>query len=230
MQKAVERGVLGANEARELSRRDVQNLIFLPGLLHQGRRRPALGARRGHGRGEDQHRAPLGHHRRRVRGGPGHAADHHAADHARHHPGAGDPRRGADLRRAAQLGARVAAHHAGRRAHHRAARGDVAARADAAAGAAGAAVPARAPRATVDRQVRPSSVRGGRRPGAASHGPRRRRAARAAGHRHQVARPRARRRAGHRRRHRARRQADGAGARRGAIVEEAVGAGGQEAA
>ena len=32
VQKAVERGVLGANEARELSRRDAQNLMFLPGL------------------------------------------------------------------------------------------------------------------------------------------------------------------------------------------------------
>ncbi len=32
VKKAVERGVVGANEARELSRRDVQNLIFLPGL------------------------------------------------------------------------------------------------------------------------------------------------------------------------------------------------------
>ena len=32
VKKAVERGLVGAHEARELSRRDVQNLIFLPGL------------------------------------------------------------------------------------------------------------------------------------------------------------------------------------------------------
>ena len=32
VRKAVERGLVGAHEARELSRRDVQNLIFLPGL------------------------------------------------------------------------------------------------------------------------------------------------------------------------------------------------------
>jgi two-component system, chemotaxis family, sensor kinase CheA len=32
LQKAVDRGVIGANEARDLSRRDVQNLMFLPGL------------------------------------------------------------------------------------------------------------------------------------------------------------------------------------------------------
>jgi two-component system chemotaxis sensor kinase CheA len=32
LKKAVERGVIGANEARELSRRDVQNLMFLPGV------------------------------------------------------------------------------------------------------------------------------------------------------------------------------------------------------
>jgi len=32
IKKAVERGVVGAHEARELSRRDVHNLIFLPGL------------------------------------------------------------------------------------------------------------------------------------------------------------------------------------------------------
>lgn len=32
VRKAVDRGVVGANEARELSRRDVHNLIFLPGL------------------------------------------------------------------------------------------------------------------------------------------------------------------------------------------------------
>ncbi|HEX8952897.1 MAG TPA: chemotaxis protein CheA, partial [Polyangia bacterium] len=32
LQKAVERGIVDANTARELSRRDVQNLIFLPGL------------------------------------------------------------------------------------------------------------------------------------------------------------------------------------------------------
>jgi len=32
LKKAVERGAIGANEARELSRRDVQNLMFLPGV------------------------------------------------------------------------------------------------------------------------------------------------------------------------------------------------------
>jgi two-component system chemotaxis sensor kinase CheA len=32
IEKAVERGILGANEARDLSRRDAQNLMFLPGL------------------------------------------------------------------------------------------------------------------------------------------------------------------------------------------------------
>ncbi|MGZ3442217.1 MAG: chemotaxis protein CheA, partial [Polyangia bacterium] len=32
LRKAVERGVIGANEARDLSRRDVHNLMFLPGV------------------------------------------------------------------------------------------------------------------------------------------------------------------------------------------------------
>ena len=117
--------LLDADEARELSRRDAAEPDLPARRLDQGRRRRDLGPRRRHGRRQDEHRAAVGHHRRRVERGARHEDDDHAADHARHHPGARHSRRGAHLRDAAQLGARErCASTPARCAHHRAARGD----------------------------------------------------------------------------------------------------------
>ena len=106
--------LVGAHEARELSRRDVLQPDLPARPLDQGRRRRDLGARRRHGRRQDEHRAAGGHHRRRAEPGHRHEADASRCRSRWRSSGAHHSRRGAHLRHAAQLGARVAAHHAAR--------------------------------------------------------------------------------------------------------------------
>ena len=62
-QKALENGLITADQAARLSDRELLNLIFLPGLLHRRESHQCFRPRRGHGRSEDQHREDRRHGR-----------------------------------------------------------------------------------------------------------------------------------------------------------------------
>ncbi len=221
VRKAVERGLVGAGEARELSRATSSTSSSCPGFSHQGRRRRALRARRRHGRGQDEHRPAVGIIDVESETGQGTQLTHHAADHAGDHPGADRSRRGTHLRDAAQLAcsSRCASTQADVRTIER--REVMTLR--------GQTLPL-ARLARLFRLARDRIRRRARRldgvpwkqfvvvVGLAQHriGLLVDELHRAAGHRHQVARARAVGGAGDRRRHRARRQEDRARARRGA--------------
>ena len=73
------------DEARELTPREILNLIFLPGVLDARTWRRALRPRRRHGHREDEHRASSAASSTSQRARHRHADDDHAADHARDH-------------------------------------------------------------------------------------------------------------------------------------------------
>ena len=55
-QKAIEKGLMRAEQVEQMSDRDALNLVFLAGLLHGAEGYQHFRPRRGHGRREDQHR------------------------------------------------------------------------------------------------------------------------------------------------------------------------------
>ena len=70
-QKAVERGLITAEQSGRMPDREVFNLIFLPGFSTAEKVTNVSGPRRGNGRGEDQRREDRRHGRRSGRSGAG---------------------------------------------------------------------------------------------------------------------------------------------------------------
>ena len=125
-EKAVAKGLLTAEQARAMSDREALQLIFRPGFSMAERGHGSQRPRRGHGRGQDQHRAPrrLGgdrypagqgdHDRRQTAADPGQSSPRWWSVRAwrplRHspgeHPGTG-PRQGRGGRRADRKGSNM---------------------------------------------------------------------------------------------------------------------------
>ena len=99
--KAVEKGLISADQAGRLGDREIVNLVLLPGFSTAEKVNQCFRAGRGHGRGQDPHRKDRRHRRPAVQAGAGRDGPHEDSADPGHHSRADCHQRGRTLRGAA---------------------------------------------------------------------------------------------------------------------------------
>ncbi len=95
--KAVQKGLISADQAGRLTDREIVNLVFLPGFSTAEKVTNVSRPRRGHGRGQDPHRKDRRHRRPAVQAGRGRDGAHEDSANPGHHSGADCDQRGRTL-------------------------------------------------------------------------------------------------------------------------------------